>query len=128
MVPGALLHSNCLQSRPVFALAAHLPAPARYGSDGPPQPWPLIRDALSATPLVKIGGRRLARTQRGHLALVVAGAREGDSVGIFQGGKTPLIIRATGTGTWQILGDAYVHGIMKGEVWDELKCEEIQFD
>ena len=79
-------------------------------------------------PFVKIPGRKLARTQKSHLALVVAGAREGDSIGIFQGGKTPLIIRATGSGTWHILGDAYVHGIMKGEVWDELKCEEIQFD
>lgn len=53
-----------------------------------------------------------------------------DSIGIFQGGKTPLIMRARATGveTWKILGDGYIHGIMNGEVWDETKCEEIRFD
>jgi hypothetical protein len=87
-------------------------------------PWVAV-EFLSFT---KLPGRRLARTRRGHLALVVAGAREDDSIGIFQGGKTPFVIRATGTGAWRMLGDAYVNGIMKGEVWDELKCEEIHFD
>lgn len=78
--------------------------------------------------LLRIAGRRVVRTRKGHLGLVVPGARVGDSIGIFQGGKTPLIMRATGVGTWKILGDGYIHGIMNGEVWDETKCEEIRFD
>jgi hypothetical protein len=78
--------------------------------------------------LLRIAGRRVVCTRKGHLGLVVPGARVGDSIGIFQGGKTPLIMRATGVGTWRILGDGYIHGIMNGEVWDESKCEEIRFD
>jgi len=68
------------------------------------------------------------RTKKGHLALVTSRAVKGDSIGIFQGGKTPLVMRPTSTGNWCMLGDGYVHGIMKGEIWDKFECEEIQFD
>jgi hypothetical protein len=37
---------------------------------------------------------------------------------------TPLILRGKGGGTittWEFVGDAYVHGIMKGELWEERK-------
>jgi hypothetical protein len=71
---------------------------------------------------VKVSGRRLARTRKGHLALVTPRARDGE------GGKTPLIMRSTSIGTWWMIGDGYVHGIMKGEVWDKYECEEIRFD
>ena len=87
-------------------------------------PWQAIR-FLS---LVKVANRRLVRTKKGHLALVTSRAVKGDSIGIFQGGKTPLVMRPTSTGNWCMLGDGYVHGIMKGEIWDKFECEEIQFD
>ena len=76
---------------------------------------------------MRFAGRRLARTRKGKLALVTPDAQEGDAIGIIQGGKTPLIMRANTVGTWRVLGDGYVHGIMQGEVWEELKCEEIRF-
>jgi hypothetical protein len=76
---------------------------------------------------MRIAGRRLARTRKDRLALVAPGAREGDAIGIIQGGKTPLIMRPNTTGTWQVLGDGYVHGIMHGEAWDDSKCEEMRF-
>jgi hypothetical protein len=73
----------------------------------------------------KVAGRRVARTRKGHLALVTPEARVGDAIGVFRGGKMPLVVRSTGKGTWRVLGDGYVHGIMKGEIWDEGRCEEI---
>ncbi|RFU29649.1 hypothetical protein B7463_g6704, partial [Scytalidium lignicola] len=72
--------------------------------------------------------RRLARTKKGHLALMVGGARPGDAIALFEGGKVPLVIRPTGQGTWRLLGDGYVHGIMKGEAWDKEKCEKIYLE
>jgi Heterokaryon incompatibility protein (HET) len=72
-------------------------------------------------------GRRIARTSKGHLALVAPETRVGDAIGLFRGGKTPLILRPKGAEGWELVGDAYVHGIMKGEAWDDAKCEEMDF-
>jgi Heterokaryon incompatibility protein (HET) len=72
-------------------------------------------------------GRRIARTSKGHLALVAPETCVGDSIGLFRGGKTPLIMRPRGAGGWELVGDAYVHGIMKGEAWDDAKCGEMDF-
>jgi len=72
-------------------------------------------------------GRRIARTSKGHLALVAPETRVGDSIGLFKGGKTPLIMRPRGAEGWELVGDAYVHGIMKGEAWDDAKCGEMDF-
>jgi hypothetical protein len=41
-------------------------------------------------------GRKLARMEEGHLALVLAEARIGDSAGLFEGRKIPLLIRPVG--------------------------------
>ena len=69
-------------------------------------------------------GRKLARTEKGYLALVPAETRVGDSVGLFKGGKTPLVIRPVGD-SWQLVGDSYVHGIMNGEAFNEESCHDI---
>ena len=70
-------------------------------------------------------GRRLARTEKGYLALVPAHAGVGDSIALCKGGKTPLVLKPSVAGSWELVGDAYVHGIMNGEAFDEDKCEEI---
>jgi hypothetical protein len=69
-------------------------------------------------------GRKLARTEKGYLALVPAETRVGDSVGLFKGGKTPLVVRPVGD-SWQLVGDSYVHGIMNGEAFNEESCRNI---
>jgi hypothetical protein len=45
-------------------------------------------------------GRKLARMEERYLALVPVEARIGDSVGLFKGGETPLVIRPVGD-LWQ---------------------------
>jgi hypothetical protein len=68
-------------------------------------------------------GRKLAGTEEGYLALVLAEARIGDSVGLFKSGKTPLVIRPVGD-SWQLVGDSHVHGIMNGEAFNK-SCRDI---
>jgi hypothetical protein len=62
-------------------------------------------------------------------ALVPSISRLGDHVVLVGGVVTPLILRK-GEGTvttWEFIGDAYVHGIMKGELWEKKKgdCEDM---
>jgi len=59
---------------------------------------------------------------------------------LCQGSKVPLVFRRVGaeaeaevdtsTGRegsekWRLVGDAYVHGIMEGETFDESSCKSI---
>ena len=75
--------------------------------------------------LAPIYNRRLASTKQGLIGLVPAAATVGDRVVIIQGGHLPLIMRAQNDGTYQLIGESYIHGIMHGEAWDESFCEEI---
>jgi hypothetical protein len=72
--------------------------------------------------------RRLARTERGYLALVGAGARVGDAVALVRGCGVPVVLRRREDerGGWRLVSDAYVHGVMDGSRWDgESVGEEI---
>lgn len=71
--------------------------------------------------------RRIARTGKGYIGLTPRYTQSGDWIAIFKGGKMPLVIRPGGR-NWQLIGESYVHGIMKGEVWDEEKCETLWLD
>ena len=69
-------------------------------------------------------GRRLGRAANGYLCLVPAAAEVGDKVILARGGRVPLVVREDrGTGYWRLVGEAYVHGIMDGEAWED-KCKE----
>ena len=85
--------------------------------------------------------RTFAITDKGYIGWVPGQARVGDSVVLFSGGRVPYVLRQTkpditttsGTPenteqrvqsqTWNFIGDAYIHGIMQGERWDEEKLE-----
>jgi hypothetical protein len=65
-----------------------------------------------------------------YYALVPSISQLGDYVVLVGGVTTPLILRKTGEGTaatWEFIGDTYVHGIMKGELWEKRKgdCEDM---
>jgi hypothetical protein len=86
--------------------------------------WPLLvgnsfRDEIRAE------GRRLIKTQNGYIGLAPNAVVVGDKIGIFRGGKAPLIIREQGT-CWELVGDSYIHGIMHGEVFKPDDCERMQ--
>lgn len=70
--------------------------------------------------------RKMIKTEAGYMGITSRHVKEGDAIALFQGGKMPLIIReADVEGTWQLVGDAYLHGIMNGEVFDPLRCGTI---
>lgn len=70
-------------------------------------------------------GRRMARTSKGYIGLVPATTQPGDCVYLLKGGHVPFILREKG-GVVRLIGEAYIHGIMKGEAFDEGKCEDIE--
>lgn len=75
-----------------------------------------------------------------YLALVPGICKLGDHVVLVEGVRVPLILRSTGeevsvlgdgeerrmVRTWELIGDSYVHGVMKGEMWDRTdgECED----
>lgn len=74
---------------------------------------------------IVIKGRRFAITDTGYMCLVPECSRIGDEVAMFLGFQVPYTIRpqsdfTTGKEGWeqvraQLVGDAYMHGMMKGE-------------
>ncbi|KAK6441768.1 hypothetical protein LTR95_001992 [Oleoguttula sp. CCFEE 5521] len=64
--------------------------------------------------------RRLCWTARGHLGLVPRFAREDDDLVVIPGGAVPYVVRrvrdADGKAEYHLIGEAYVDGVMNGEV------------
>ncbi|KAK8106967.1 HET-domain-containing protein [Apiospora kogelbergensis] len=71
--------------------------------------------------------RCLYRTRRGYLGTGPHDVQRGDVVCVLMGGAVPFILRPRGDGGgYIVIGDAYVHGIMDGELvqdWEEGKAE-----
>lgn len=70
--------------------------------------------------------RRLARTSKDYLGLVPKHAQPGDKIALCRGSKLPLILRPLASGQWELVGCAYVHGLMNGEAWNEELCQSIR--
>lgn len=72
-------------------------------------------------------GRRLAWTEKGYLALVPQETAAGDKVILCKGSKLPLVMTSTPQpNQWKVVEGCYIHGIMKGEAWDEAQCVEME--
>lgn len=78
------------------------------------------------TLLDSMGGCRLARTTGGRLARIPQIARVGDSIALLRGGKYASVIRPKGR-RWEMVGAAYVAGIMHGEAWQPGAVKEMEF-
>ena len=83
-----------------------------------------------------VASRSLCTTEGGYLVMAPVGVERGDCVCILSGGKLPYIVRAPKgeeepgmieKTRWHFIGDAYVHGLMKGEATrrTSLKFENI---
>jgi len=64
-------------------------------------------------------GRKLIRTEKGVLGLGPKSARVGDEVWFLQGGKIPFLLRRMSNGNSELVGEAYVHGHMQGEIFSK---------
>jgi len=70
--------------------------------------------------------RRMIRTAQGYIGLASGTARVGDLLSICKGSGVPLVLRPfENSRRWEHVGDAYVHGIMQGELFQESKCRKI---
>ncbi|KFA67185.1 hypothetical protein S40285_05234 [Stachybotrys chlorohalonatus IBT 40285] len=68
--------------------------------------------------------RTLVRTGRGYVGLTSRFVREGHYVAFFEGGKMLLVVREDKDRRdgWRLAGDAYVHGVMDGELFERFPC------
>jgi len=63
--------------------------------------------------------RALITTRKGYLGLAPETARPGDVVAILFGCCWPVLLRPCDDGLYQVIGECYVHGLMKGEILDQ---------
>ncbi|PQE21336.1 Heterokaryon incompatibility protein [Rutstroemia sp. NJR-2017a WRK4] len=77
--------------------------------------------------------RRMGRTENGWLGMMPGHAKVGDVVILASGGRVPLVMRKKETEVDGVqekralfIGEAYIQGIMDGEMWDEQRCEDIE--
>jgi hypothetical protein len=73
------------------------------------------KDEFIAASKPIIESRRLLLTDRNYLGVGSQSAQIGDQVWIISGPSTPFILRPMPNGRYKLIGEAYVHGIMKGE-------------
>ncbi|KAE8376750.1 heterokaryon incompatibility protein-domain-containing protein [Aspergillus bertholletiae] len=106
-------------------------------------------NAIRSSIMQAIYRRRFFVTAHGRIGLGPAGTRDGDTVCIFPGGRTPFIIRRRPTedtrleqrqnrypyvnlapSAYEILGDCYVHGLMDGaamHIWEDVGSNHGRF-
>ena len=108
-------------------LMDQLPTRTQSGFEG------FVDDSSEAFPFqqdcIASYGRKVAVTQKGYLCLVPPKTEVGDMVCLIQSAGTPFILRKVETrdeiepvGEQQLcalVGEAYVHGIMDGEIDNE---------
>ncbi|OCK85500.1 HET-domain-containing protein [Lepidopterella palustris CBS 459.81] len=71
--------------------------------------------------IAALANKRLVRTDTMMLGIARRSVRSGDEVWILAGGHTPYILRKRGNDRYLLLCEAYVQGVMFGEVADEAK-------
>lgn len=70
--------------------------------------------------------RRMGTAANDWLCLLPEETRVGDKIILACGGRVPLVVRSDGDGYNQFIGEAYIHGIMDGEAFEEEKCQDIK--
>ena len=58
--------------------------------------------------------RRLFATENGYVGLGPQATRTGDHLTVLSDSRMPMVLRQA-SGTWDVLGPCYVHGVMQGE-------------
>ena len=64
----------------------------------------------------RLGSTQIFRTDQDYMGICHRSAQVGDEVWLSPHLQTPLILRPAGKGNYTFVGEAYVHGIMFGEV------------
>ncbi|VUC25546.1 unnamed protein product [Clonostachys rosea] len=83
------------------------------------------REMLKMEIIAKSLGRIPFITRKGHLGLAYDYVKKGDAVVLFKESLAPFILRRQNDTQWQFVGEAYVDGIMDGEVAGSVRFEDI---
>ncbi|KAI1299868.1 heterokaryon incompatibility protein-domain-containing protein [Xylaria venustula] len=59
--------------------------------------------------------RKFCVTQGGRFGQIPADSQPGDRICVLVGGEVPFVIRPTGRGTYTLVGECYLDGVMDGE-------------
>ncbi len=71
-------------------------------------------------------GRSFIQCRDGRPGLGPRSARAGDIVCLFHGGDVPFILRPVDSGRYAFVGEAYIHGIMQGELSLKLRGPDLR--
>jgi hypothetical protein len=87
---------------------------------------PEPRDFLLATGGL-YRGRCLVMDESGNLGLGPSSTKKGDVVAFIRNARVPFILRKAQEGRYELVGEAYIHGFMHGEIAREgpVQLEEI---
>ena len=69
--------------------------------------------------------RRFLATEKGYMGLCPPHALKGDHIYLLPGGDVPFVLRPTGD-EFKLVGGCYIHGIMNGEFFVELRARNDQ--
>jgi hypothetical protein len=69
--------------------------------------------------------RSFATTRKGYMALVPRKATPGQLVCMLRGGNVPFVLSRRGDGYFELVGEAYVHGIMDGKIVHSAQKEDL---
>lgn len=98
---------------PAFPTLAQL----RYRTKGS-EPFTIRRD--QAFEFIRTTHRQLFQSTEGYLGIVPTTAQSGDEIMFLQVSPVPYVFRKTDRpGEYTLVGEAYVHGVMYGELWRE---------
>lgn len=90
-----------------------------------PAPIAVPLDLERFAAVLRCSSRRLALTEDGFLGLVPECTLEGDEVAVLFGHSMPVVVRPLADGSYNFIGDAFVLGIMDGEVLDQPLQERV---
>lgn len=65
-------------------------------------------------------------SEKGFVGLGPEGLEPRDSICVFLGARVPYILRERKDGSFKVVGEAYVHGIMYGEAWESKVVREME--
>jgi hypothetical protein len=87
------------------------------GNEGSVEEQKLERDRKDFEQSFRVAyfGRRVIRTHKAYFGITAETVEKGDRVWILTGAKAPFVLRTGDNGSWRLVGEAYVHGIMNGE-------------
>ncbi|TVY82211.1 Heterokaryon incompatibility protein 6 OR allele [Lachnellula suecica] len=72
---------------------------------------PIYAERETANTIQKIRGRRFFTTDDGHIGTAPAGAQVADAICLLLGTYAPMVLRQTASGSFQVVGECYVHGL-----------------